>query len=360
MPLPEEYVIICHGDDDIAISQYIQTLEHELGDGAMGDVNITKMDGKTSTENDLVNIVRSTPFFSDKRLVILANPLAKMGRGKRDDSEESESGGSEGSTISAGDIRKRFISLLNELPGSTALVLIVEDSLAWDSKTKGKTWEVLKGSHFLMKWAGQNPEKVLIKPFPLPDPRDMPDWIIKEAATKNCRIKPDAAAELAQYVGNDTRLAALEIEKLSLYVGGTRPVEIEDVMALSTSTSSATIWNLVDAIGQKSPHRAMLLFHQLLETKDVQFEIFPMIIRQFRLLLMAREVLDARGDEGLIIKELGVAPYVARNLNKQAASFSMPKLEKIYYQLMKIEEDSKSGGGDLEVAIDSLIVSAAR
>ena len=112
MPLPEENVIICHGDDDIAISQYIQMLEHELGDGAMGDVNITKMDGKTSSENDLVNIVRSTPFFSEKRLVILANPLAKMGRGKRDDSEESESGGSEGS---AGDIRKRFINLLDEL-----------------------------------------------------------------------------------------------------------------------------------------------------------------------------------------------------------------------------------------------------
>ncbi len=355
MPLPLENVIICHGDDDIAISQYIHTLERELGDGAMGDVNITKMDGKTSSENDLINIVRSTPFFSEKRLVILANPLAKMGRGKRDDSDESESGGNEGS---AGDIRKRFISLLNELPGSTALVLVVEDSLSWDSKTKGRSWEVLKGSHFLMKWASQNSGKVLIKSFPLPDPRDMPDWIIKEAARKNCRIKPDAAAELAQYVGNDTRLAALEIEKLSLYVGGTRPVEMEDVMALSTSTSSATIWNLVDAIGQKNSHRAMLLFHQLLETKDVQFEIFPMIIRQFRLLLMAREVLDARGDEAMITRELGVAPYVARNLNKQAASFSMPKLEKIYYQLMKIEEDSKSGGGDLEVAIDSLIVSA--
>jgi DNA polymerase-3 subunit delta len=356
MPLPEENVIICHGDDDIAISQYIQMLEHELGDGAMGDVNITKMDGRTSSENDLVNIVRSTPFFSEKRLVILSNPLTKMGRGKRDDAEESESGSSEGSV---GDTKKRFISLLDVLPGSTALVLIVEDSLSWDSKTKGKSWEVLKGSHFLMKWASQNPGKVLIKPFPLPDPRDMPDWIIKEAAGKNCRIKPDAAAELAQYVGNDTRLAALEIEKLSIYVEGTRPVEMEDVMALSTSTSSATIWNLVDAIGQKNPHRAMLLFHQLLETKDVQFEIFPMIIRQFRLLLMAREVLDDRGDEGMITRELGVAPYVARNLNKQAASFSMPKLEKIYYQLMKIEEDSKSGGGDLEVAIDSLIVSAA-
>ena len=166
----------------------------------------------------------------------------------------------------------------------------------------------------------------------------MPDWIIKEAAAKNCRIKPDAAAELAQYVGNDTRLAALEIEKLSLYVGGTRPVEMEDVMALSTSTSSATIWNLVDAIGQKNPHRAMLLFHQLLETKDVQFEIFPMIIRQFRLLLMAREVLDARGDEGMIIRELGVAPYVARNLNKQAASFSMPKSGE---DLLPIDEDRR-------------------
>jgi hypothetical protein len=142
MPLPEENVIICHGDDDIAISQYIQMLEHELGDDAMGDVNITKMDGKTSTENDLINIVRSTPFFAEKRLVILANPIAKMGRGKRDDTEESESGGSEGSP---GDIKKRFISLLDELPGSTALVLVVEDSLSWDSKTRGRSWDVLKG-----------------------------------------------------------------------------------------------------------------------------------------------------------------------------------------------------------------------
>jgi len=356
MPLPEVNLIICHGDDDIAILEYIHSLESEVADDATGDVNITRLDGKVCGEKDLANVVMSTPFFAEKRLVILENPFVKMGRGKKTDLEED---GSEPGEGSSSEQKKAFISLLNNLPDSTVLVLIVEDSQSWDSRAREKTWSVLKATHFLMKWAAANPGKSLVRSFPLPDPGEMPAWIQKKAAALNCKFKPDAAAELAQYVGNDTRLAAMEIEKLSLYVGEKRPVEMDDVMALSTSTSSATIWNLVDAVGQKDTHRALSIFHQLLETKDVQYEIFPMIIRQFRLLLMAREVLDERGNEQSVIQELGVAPYVAKNLVPQAGKFSMKALERIYIHLMKIEEDSKTRGGDLETAIDTLIVSAA-
>ena len=46
MPLPEQNVIVCHGDDEIAISLYIRALEHEIGDDAMADANISRLDGK--------------------------------------------------------------------------------------------------------------------------------------------------------------------------------------------------------------------------------------------------------------------------------------------------------------------------
>jgi DNA polymerase III delta subunit len=91
----------------------------------------------------------------------------------------------------------------------------------------------------------------------------------------------------------------------------------------------------------------------------VNYEIYPMIVRQFRQLLMAREVLDERGNTQAIMRDLGVPQFVADNLGKQAANFTMLTLEKIYFQLMKIEEDSKNGMGDLETAIDALIVTAA-
>ncbi len=358
MPLPQQSVIVCHGDDEIAISLYIHTLEHEIGDDAMADANISHLDGKTCSENDLANLVMSSPFFTEKRLVILSNPFARMGKEKKGEPEEGQEI-PERTGVKTGDLKKRFLDMLSGIPSTTTLLLVIEDALAWDSKIGRKNWEVLKGSHFLVKWIEQNDGGVLIKPFSLPDPKEMPGWIQKEAASKKCKFKPDAAAELAQYVGNDTRLAAMEIEKLALYVGDKRPVEVEDVMALSTSTSSATIWKLVDAIGKKDAHQAVLLYHQLLETHDVNYEIYPMIVRQFRQLLMAREVLDERGNTQVIMRDLGVQQFVADNLGKQAANFTMPALEKIYFQLMKIEEDGKNGMGDLETAIDALIVTAA-
>ena len=360
MPLPEQNVIVCHGDDEIAISLYIRSLEHEIGDDAMADANISHLDGKTCTENDLANQVMSSPFFTDKRLVVLTNPFAKMGREKKGETEEGEvqvKGEKTAGKIS--EIKKRFLDLLSNLPPTTTLVLVIEDARSWDSKAGGKNWEVLKASHFLVKWIDQQAGKVLVKPFSLPDPKDMPKWIQTEAAGKKCTFKPDAAAELAQYVGNDTRLAAMEIEKLALYVGGKRPVEVEDVMALSTSTSSATIWKLVDAIGKKDTRQALSLYHQLLETHDVNYEIYPMIVRQFRQLLMAREVLDERGNAQAIMRDLGVPQFVADNLGRQASNFTMPGLERIYFQLMGIEENSKNGQGELETAIDALIVTAA-
>ena len=236
------------------------------------------------------------------------------------------------------EIKKRFLDQLSSLPPTTTLVLVIEDARSWDSKAGGKNWEVLKASHFLVKWIDQQAGKVLVKPFSLPDPKDMPKWIQTEAASKKCTFKPDAAAELAQYVGNDTRLAAMEIEKLALYVGEKRPVEVEDVMALSTSTSSATIWKLVDAIGKKDTRQALSLYHQLLETHDVNFEIYPMIVRQFRQLLMAREVLDERGNTQAIMRELGVPQFVADNLGRQAANFTMPSPGE---DLLSIDEDRR-------------------
>lgn len=360
MPFPEQNVIACHGDDEIAISLYIRSLEHEIGDDGMADANISHLDGKTCSENDIANLVMSAPFFTNKRLVILTKPFAKMGKKNKDEAtEEEEQEKSDKADVKAGEIKKRFLELLSNVPSTTTLVLVIDDSIKWDKKAGGNNWEVLKKSHFLVKWSEQQTEKIVFKSFSLPDPKAMPGWIQKEAVSKKCKFKPDAAAELAEYVGNDTRLAAMEIEKLALYVGEKRPVEVEDVMALSTSTSSVTIWKLVEAIGQKDPHQAMNLYHQLLETHDVNFEIFPMIVRQFRQLLMAREVLDERGNSQSIISDLGIPQYIADKLVTQVSNFTMPKLEKIYLQLMKIEEDGKNGQGDLETAIDGLIVMAS-
>jgi DNA polymerase III delta subunit len=79
-----------------------------------------------------------------------------------------------------------------------------------------------------------------------------------------------------------------------------------------------------------------------------------MILRQFRLLIQAREAMDRGADPQ---EEMNTHPYVVRKAAAQARQFSMRQLEEIYRQLLSIDVASKSGGDDLETALDRLIAS---
>jgi DNA polymerase III delta subunit len=72
-----------------------------------------------------------------------------------------------------------------------------------------------------------------------------------------------------------------------------------------------------------------------------------MTIRQFRLILQAREAKE----DGLSPQEaLGTSAFVANKAANQARNFSLGDLEKIYHHLLEIDVASKTGGMDTLVA----------
>jgi len=81
-----------------------------------------------------------------------------------------------------------------------------------------------------------------------------------------------------------------------------------------------------------------------------------MVVRQFRLLLQAREVLDAHGGVNEVTSALGVHPFVAGKVADQAKRFSLPTLEKIYHQLLEIDEAAKRSQVTLDLAMETLVV----
>src|SRR5260221_724661 len=98
----------------------------------------------------------------------------------------------------------------------------------------------------------------------------------------------------AQCSATQPRPAAQEITKLLTFVNFAHAIGIEDVEAVSILTASVDVFELVDAIGTQNGKLAQKLLHRLLEEKDA-FEIFGMVVRQFRLLTIAREVVDEGG-----------------------------------------------------------------
>jgi len=85
-----------------------------------------------------------------------------------------------------------------------------------------------------------------------------------------------------------------------------------------------------------------------------------MIHRQFRLLIQAREILDAGGKVQDIERELQVLGFVARKLSDQARRFSLAQLLEIYDRLLKIDHDMKTGGTPGDVAFELLIADLTR
>ena len=320
-------ILLLYGNDEFAIARKLKDFESEFTDPTTADMNTTHLEARTMTENDLNNAVNAMPFLAPKRLVFIAYPSAKFGKP---------------------DARKKFQEFLEKAPETAKVVL-------YDTVEKPKEAE----KHWLVKWAEKHKPHVRSQAFFLPQQRDMPGWIVNETKNQSGQIEPQAAAKLAEMVGVDTRQAGMEISKLLAYVNWERPVRGSDVEAVCIVTSQQSVFDFVDALSQGNAKVAQKLLHRLLENED-PFSLWGMVVRQFRLLIQAREILDGRGNKDDVARALGVHPFVAEKTTGQAGRFSIEALESIYHRLLKIDEQVKTSQVTLDLALDTLVVELAR
>ena len=115
---------------------------------------------------------------------------------------------------------------------------------------------------------------------------------------------------------------------------------------------------MVDSIGNRDGARAMRLLRKTMEQGNVG-GVFAMIVRQFRLLLLAREALDGGTPAAHLASALDVHPFVAQKLASQARNFRLAALEDLYRRLRDIDEEVKTGRIELETAMEALVAQLA-
>jgi len=321
--MPNIYFLF--GNDEFAISRKLKDFESDFNDPTSADMNTARLDARSASENDLNTAVNAMPFLAKRRLVLLANPSSKYNN-----------------TSS----RMKFLGFIEKTPETTRLVMYetVEPRNA--------------DKHWLVKWAGKNEKLIQTKAFMLPRLREMTGWIVNETKQQGGQIEPRAAEMLKDMVGVDTRQAGMEIAKLLAYVNWARPVTSQDVEAVCIVTSQQSVFDFVDALSSGNGKSAQHLLHRLLESED-PFSLWGMVIRQFRLLIQAREILDGRGNKDDVARALGVHPFVAEKTTGQAGRFSVESLEFVYRKLLAIDEGVKTGQVTLDLALDTLVVELA-
>lgn len=324
MSKPSPSIYLLHGNDEFAIRSFLdEKLKARLGESSDTTMDITTLDGRSKSLEAIQAETHTVPFLAKRRMVVLTHPL----------------------TLAKGKTKQgKFLELLESVPPSTALVLL-EDKL-------------LKKSHWLLNWAEAHPTQAWAKTFPLPTGAAMTRWILDQARGMGGDFDNQAAQLLASYIDEDPRLAKSEINKLLTYVDFSRAVKEEDVRNLVSDVRQGDIFAMVDAIGYGDGEKALGMMRRLLEEGDA-LPLFGMIIRQFRLLIQVRELLDENpgmsSDD--MAAEMGVHPFPIKKITPQAKLFTLPQLKKIYHQLSDVDQAIKTGQLDSKLALDLLIAS---
>ncbi|MCB9423258.1 MAG: DNA polymerase III subunit delta [Ardenticatenaceae bacterium] len=309
---------IFHGQDTHSQKEMLAKLTAKLGDPGLLDLNTTRLEGAVSL-TQLQQACNAMPFLAKVRLVLVTNLLSS----KPDKS-----------------LLKGLADFLPQLPETTRLVFMESDALP--------------GNHRLIKLA-EELDTGFVKQFDLPEGGALDRWVKQQVEERNGRISPHAAHVLASNVGSDLGILENEIEKLVLYKGTEETIEVQDVGLLSPYAAEASIFDLVDAIGNRNGRQAAILLQKKLQEGTDPFYLFTMIVRQIRLLIQARELADEGQRPPAISKAMNVHSFVASKLYQQAQQFSLPQLEQIYRHMLEVDVGVKTGRNDMVTALNLLV-----
>ncbi len=325
-------VYVFYGEDEFSLREELAALQSEMdGDGMLAG-NIVFLDGRALKPAELLSACATMPFLGGQRLVLVEGLLRRF-EGSRSAGKRREGGGSKEGVGPW----KSLPSALADMPDSTTLVFVDGE---------------VRPANALLRLLAPVAET---REFPSLRQRAVPDWIRTRAAGLGLDVSPRAVSLLAELVGNDLRMLSQELQKLGVYAQG-RKVEEEDVKALVSNAREASVLAMVDAVVEGRSNAAYRLLEELRDEGFSSVRLLTMITRQYRYLVLAKELMLARLPTAEIGQRLEIrSSFALGKVLEQSHRYSMPQLEAVFVRLLEADASIKRGICDEDVAIEMLL-----
>ncbi len=131
-----------------------------------------------------------------------------------------------------------------------------------------------------------------------PYEKKLPTWVIDEASQRGLKMTREVAEHFVEWAGGQVDTLSSELDKLAIYLGDCQEVTAAEVEAVVTASDDSTVFNLVDAIGQRQAGTALDMLRTVLpkgSKQDDALRLLGMIARQLRLIWQARPIAQAQG-----------------------------------------------------------------
>jgi DNA polymerase-3 subunit delta len=333
---------LLHGDDEFSSREWLKRLRTQ----GPFEYNQDIYDGAVVDLNTILNTCDTMPFLTEQRLVVV-DGLPKRKRGESASGELSSEKASKTrkgkkgakNTMTRAGFEKELAAYVERLPDFTVLVVLLE--------------EALETSSVLVKAAEKHGK---IQQHTLPRGAALEKWIEKRAQRLDVKITSGAISLLANFIGNELRLLANELDKLATYVGPGGTIQEAAIRLLSAQVQEARIFDLTDALAQRSRQQALNILHDLLSDGEPPLRLISTITTQVRSLLLVKELSQKGMRAPQIASTLGMAPFIVDKALRQVGKFSVTQLEGTYRQLLAADAALKRSRMTPEMALDLLVV----
>jgi DNA polymerase-3 subunit delta len=280
------------------------------------EINITEY--KTMPKADeLIEACFAVPFMSDKRLVAVT-----------DCSVLSAKGGTEE--------QKRIAESIPRIPGSTVLVLCVNDDT-----------DKRKALYKQIKKYGQ------IKEFPIPKRFECIRFVQDTVKKNGASISGRTSEEIVNAVGCDYYSLENEANKLVAY-SGFDEITHKHVEECVSGSLEYNVFEIHGYLIKKQSEKAKKLLEEILQSERPE-GLVGLIARKIRDMYKVRAMIDAGHKPEKFISQLGMKSFAVEMAIKECRQFTREELKNALLKLADLDYGIKSGEKDALLALTETI-----
>lgn len=308
-------ILLLFGDDTYRSRQRLRVLRDAFrAKYDRSGINIVRRDGETLTADTLMRLLTVQGFLTANRLVIVENFLT---RGKAGE-QEAVHAYLEGSNF--------------DVPN---ILLLWEEA---EAPVTGKGKKADSGSRL---WHALAASAKTERFTPL-DGAMLTRWYSATIKERGGTIEKPALHKLIELIGSDLWQASAEIDKLIHFKMDQAIIEADLAQLVATSLDE-DIFAITDALGNRDRESAFRLIEQHLASGVAPLYLLRMFAWHVRNLLGARSLLDdGVSNPKTMARELGIHPFVAQKVARQAQQFRLADLRAMIGELVEVDYNMKS------------------
>jgi DNA polymerase-3 subunit delta len=305
--------LFVYGDDHLRVKERTEDLKRKfLEKYDPTGMNVDDFVIREKAVPDVGDILQSTqaaPFLSEKRFVII--------RGLIDVLTKADS--------------KKWIEGLMRTPSST--VILFSDNLSAADFDKKELAKSLSASPEAHKY-----------PLAKLEGAELVNWAKERVLKLGATISPTLLQEIFSRTKDNAWRIDAELQKLAAYANG-EPISQSMIDLLVRPDTEADIFAFMDALSSPSTAKALKKLENERTSGSDDFQLYGMLLRQLRLLIQARAVVETKKDATKqdLATAMKIHPFVAQKILSEVKNWSKQDLKKTHELAVRLDKAMKSG-----------------